>query len=55
MCAKALGNLGFIKRTCGTMNHEYLKVLYFALVRSVIKFGSAIWNPMKIGQIDKID
>lgn len=37
------------------MSYTCLKVLYLALVRSVLTFGSMIWNPRQIDLIDKID
>lgn len=56
MCAKALWNLGFIiRRICGTMDSERLKILYFALVRSGVEFGSVVGKPTKVGLIEKID
>lgn len=38
--------LGFIKRSCQDFNdHLCIKVLYCALVRSPLEFGTVIWNP----------
>lgn len=44
--AKAYSMLGFVMRICSEFkNHLALKVLYCALVRSVLEYGSVIWFP----------
>lgn len=42
---KAFKNLGFINRTCDTVDPECLKVVYLVLVHSGLEFGLVIGNP----------
>jgi hypothetical protein len=46
MTAKAYKMLGFILRTAKEFkHHSTLILLYFAFVRSILEYGSVIWNP----------
>ena len=46
MCAKACRMLVFIKRNTRVLKDFLtLKVLYCSLVRSILEYGSIIWNP----------
>jgi hypothetical protein len=43
---KAFRNLGYVKRTLGrNVSLEAKKLLYISLVRSVISYGTQVWNP----------
>jgi len=53
---KSFRVLGFIKRTCHDLNNPlYLKVLYCALVRSLLEFSTVLWNPNQMYSIDKLE
>jgi len=32
-----------------------LKTLYFAIIRSIVKYSSVVWNPSQIGLTNKLD
>lgn len=49
-------SLGFINRITQPFRHtSTLRILYFSYVRSVLDFGSAIWNPCYKVHIDRIE
>jgi len=53
---KAMRNLGFIKRTCGSFRDPLsLKVLFCALVRSNLEYCPLIWTNNTSKQIDAIE
>jgi len=53
---RARSTLGFIKRFCYDIrNPDTLKVLYYALVQSVLEYGSVVWMPYDSVWIDTIE
>ncbi|KAF0754361.1 Uncharacterized protein FWK35_00031336, partial [Aphis craccivora] len=45
-CCRALKVLGFVKRIASEFKLESsLKVLYCSLVRSIVEYGSVLWDP----------
>lgn len=49
MLMKATRTLGFVVRN----THDFsdilsLKVLYLALIRSILEYGFAVWNPYQL-------
>jgi hypothetical protein len=43
---KAYRNLGFLMRTCRPFgNCHSLKIVYYAYCRSILEYGSPVWNP----------
>lgn len=56
MLIKASRSLGFIIRNTQDLNYILpLKVLYFALVRSILEHGSVLWNLYQLCWIEKIE
>ena len=56
ICAKAMKMLGFIMRNSKYFNNsQTLKTLYFCYVRSVLEYGSIIWNPIYNKYIDQLE
>ena len=54
--AKANKMSGFVKRTCKDFQSTgTLKVLYNALVRSILEYASPVWNPTYRVHIDRIE
>ena len=48
--------LGLLRRTCrGWKDTETLKVLYCALVRSQVEYGSVVWSPYTTRNIDRLE
>lgn len=47
--------LGFLIRTskCG-LSVNAMKIVYTSLVRSILEFGSILWSPYLLGQIDRL-
>ena len=53
---KANRILGLPRRTCrGWKDTETLKVLYCTLVRSQVEYGSVVWSPYTVRNIDKLE
>ena len=53
---KAYRNLGFFMRTCKPFKCTIsLKVVYYALVRSVLEYASSIWSPIYMKYINQIE
>lgn len=53
---KAYRSLGFVIRSCIPFkNINCLKNVYFALVRSILEYGSCVWNPQFTKYIDAIE
>lgn len=53
---KSLSFLEFIKRTCHDFNDPLcIKVLYCALVRFSLEFGTVIWNPHQTCLINNLE
>jgi len=56
ICNKALRVFAFIRRNYSEFkNRKCIKVLYFSLVRSILEYGSVIWNPHQSNLISKMD
>jgi hypothetical protein len=56
MLLKATRTLGFVVRNTHDFNNTMsLKVLYFALIRSILEYGSVVWNPYQLNWINKIE
>jgi len=56
MTGKAFQILGFIKRHAVNCNSpNCLLVLYNALVRSILEYGSIVWSPNTAADIPRID
>jgi hypothetical protein len=56
ICNKATRMFGFVKRNCREFNDPTcLKILYCSLIRSLVEYGSIIWNPYQTGHITKIE
>jgi hypothetical protein len=56
ICNKALWVLSFIRRNCSEFkNPNCIKILYFSLVRSILEYGSVVWNPYQANLITKIE
>jgi hypothetical protein len=56
MCNKALRVFGFIRRNCLEFKDpNCFKLLYCSLVRSILEYGSVVWNPYQMGLINKIE
>jgi len=56
MCNKALRVFGFIRRNCIEFkNPNCFILLYCSLVRSILEYGSVIWNPYQTGLINTIE
>lgn len=54
--SSAFRKLGFILRISKPFNKiSVLKILYFAFVRSILDFGSVVWNPYFQVQINRIE
>lgn len=54
--AKAHAMLGFIKRRASEFNNIWVtKTLYCSLVRSILEYGSVVWNPHHEVHIKKIE
>jgi hypothetical protein len=49
----AIRNLRFLKINCSEFNNP--NCLYFLLERSILEFGSDVWNPLQIGLKNKIE
>jgi len=55
MCNEVLRVFGFIRRNCLEFkNPNCFILLYCSLVRSILEYGSIIWNPYQAGLISKI-
>lgn len=53
---KAFRNLGFINRISKPFTKPVtLKVLYFSFVRSVLDFGSIVWNPYYRDHVNRLE
>ena len=53
---RARSILGFIKRFCYDIkNPDTLKTLFYALVQSVLEYGSVVWMPYQHNWIDTIE
>jgi hypothetical protein len=57
---KIVGNaysvLGFVKRRAKIFNDPYItKMLYCALVQSILEYACVIWAPYTIGEVNKIE
>lgn len=53
---KAFRMLGFIRRNCKYVSDTLaLKVLYFALVRSILEYNSVIWSPSYNVHINRLE
>lgn len=49
-------SLGFVMRTCKPFTHiDSLKIVYYAYVRSVLEYASAIWSPNYAIHVDRIE
>lgn len=56
ICCEALKTLGFIKRISSDFKLSYsLKSLYCSLVRSIVEFGSALWDPYTMSDLAKLE
>ncbi|XP_046685042.1 uncharacterized protein LOC124370788, partial [Homalodisca vitripennis] len=52
---KASRMLGFVIRTSRKgLSIEAMKTVYVSLVRSVLEFGSVVWSPYQLGQIQRL-
>ena len=43
--SKALKTLGYINRLSRELSVGSFKMLYCALMRSILEYGSVVWNP----------
>lgn len=56
MCSKAIHNLGFLNRNWSEFNNpNCLILLYLSLVRSILEFGSVVWNLTQVGLKNKLE
>lgn len=54
--AKAYSRLGFMKRICYSFDDPYcLRSIYMSLVRSILEYGSIVWNPGYASHSDRIE
>lgn len=53
--ARALKILGFVIRTSKLFSIDTCKLLYCSLVRNILEYGSIIWNPHYLVDIDRIE
>ena len=56
-CAKANSTLGFIRRNLKHCNSNFKQTAYISLVRSVLEYSCAVWDPhleKDISQIEKV-
>ena len=51
---KARNTLNFLKHNLKYCPKQCKEVAYFALVRSVVEYGSVIWDPHTIKEKDKV-
>jgi hypothetical protein len=57
VCKKANATLGFLRRNFRNVPETCRKTAYVTLVRSIMEFGSTIWNPYlneDIGKVERI-
>ena len=52
---KAQSTLGFLRRNLRHCTENCRKTAYIAMVRSVMEYGSAIWDPYQKGDIIKLE
>jgi len=52
---KASNALNFLKRNLKYCPKQCKEVAYFALVRSTVEYGSAVWDPHAIKEKDKVE
>ncbi|XP_071166247.1 uncharacterized protein [Mytilus edulis] len=54
-CNKASSTLGFLRRNLQHCPMECRKTAYIALIRSIMEYGSIIWDPYTQKDIDKLE
>ena len=57
ICSKANSTLGFLRRNLKYCNESFKKTAYISLVRSLLEYSCAVWDPhleKDISQIEKI-
>lgn len=54
-CRKAWKSLHFIMRTLKNANMESRKMGYTSLVRPILEYASAGWDPYRLGQIEELE
>lgn len=56
ICSRATSRLGMIKRWSKEFQDPYIiKCLYVSLVRSVLEYGSCVWNPFYDSHCKKLE
>ena len=53
--SRAFKMLGFILRSCKGFNIQTLKILYCALVRSILDYASVLWSPYYQVHVDHLE
>ena len=53
--AKATRSLGFVKRNLYPCSESIKQLAYTTIVRPNLEYASAVWDPYRQGQIDKIE
>ena len=52
---KANSTLGFLRRNLRGFNQDHKRVAYIALVRSILEYGSVVWDPYTKGNIERLE
>ena len=52
---KANSTLGFLRRNLRGFHEDQKRMSYIALVRSVLEYGSVVWDPYTRGNIDRLE
>jgi len=55
VCNKASSTLGFLRRNLQHCPKDCRKTAYIALVRSILEYGSVIWDPYTQTEINKLE
>ena len=55
VCKKASATLGFLRRNLHNCPKETRRAAYVSLVRSLLEYGSTIWDPYIQGDIDNLE
>ena len=55
ICAKANKTIGFLKRNINISNKSIKEKAFKSLVRPIVEYASAAWNPHQKGDIQKLE
>jgi hypothetical protein len=55
VCKKTNATLGFLRRNLRSVPETCRKTAYVTLVRSIMEYGTTLWNPYLKGDIDKLE